>query len=184
MKNFNFVLCIMLAILCSCNQNPDNTESKETKAKVQSTVSETEKAINQLVTDAYAVITFKKGTTPNYVAMKALFTPKATLYNFRDDSLKFYFIDDFIAEFKAGNFAGELKAFDEVELGGETEFFGKIGHRISAYASYFNGAEEIGERGVNSFQVLNVNGKWLINSIIWDIEKGGQAIPERYLDEK
>ena len=79
---------------------------------------------------------------------------------------------------------GEMIAFNEVELGGKTEYFGKIGHRISAYASYFDGAEEIGEKGVNSFQVLKVNGKWLINSIIWDVEKNGQSIPERYLTEK
>ncbi len=43
--------------------------------------------------------------------------------------------------------------------------------------------EEIGERGINSFQVLNVNGKWLISSIIWDIEKSGQPIPKRYITD-
>jgi hypothetical protein len=103
------------------------------------------------------------------------------LVNFREDSLNSYYIDEFIEEFKAGNFADELTAFDEVELGGETEYFGKIGHRISAYATKFNGTNEIGERGVNSFQVLKVNGKWLINSIIWDVEKSGQSIPKRYI---
>ena len=184
MKYFNFLLFLVLIGLSSCKPNSDNSGYKETITENETIVSETEQAINQLVTDAYKVITFKKGTTPDYVAMKSIFTPQATLYNFREDSLTFYFIDDFIEEFKAGNFAGELTAFDEVELGGETEYFGKIGHRISAYSTKFNGSEEIGERGVNSFQVLKVNGKWLINSIIWDIEKNGQPIPKRFLTDK
>jgi len=144
-------------------------------------ISEKEKAINKVVKDAYAVISFKKGTTPDYEAMRALFTSNATLYNFRGDSLKFYYIDEFITGFNASIDSGNLIAFEEVELGGETEFFGNIGHRISAYASYINGAEEIGEKGVNSFQVMKVSGKWLINSLVWDIEKNGQPIPERYI---
>ncbi len=183
MKNFKFLLFLLLAGLYSCNQDPDNSVSKKTTPEKETTISETEQAINQLITDAYKVITFEKGTTPDYVAMKSLFTPKATLINFREDSLSSYYIDEFIEEFKAGNFASELTAFDEKELGGKTEYFGKIGHRISAYATKFNDAEEIGERGVNSFQVLNVNGKWLINSIIWDVEKSGQPIPNRYITD-
>ena len=184
MKKYNLFLCLLLIGLLSCNQNPDNSRSENTKTEKETTISETEQAINQLITDAYKVITFEKGTAPDYAAMKSYFTPKATLINFREDSLNFYYIDEFIEEFKAGNFAGELTAFDEVELGGETEYFGKIGHRISAYSTKFNGSEEIGERGVNSFQVLKVNGKWLINSIIWDIEKNGQPIPKRFLTDK
>ncbi len=184
MKNFTFLLCLFLTGFYSCNQNPDNSGSKETMTKVETTVSEKEKAINQVVKDAYASISFEKGATLDYEALRALFTSDATLYNFRGDSLAFSNIDDFIAGFKAGIDSGEMIAFNEVELGGETEYFGKIGHRISAYASYFDGSEEIGEKGVNSFQVIKVNGKWLINSIIWDVEKNGQSIPKRYLTEK
>lgn len=184
MKYFNLLLLFLfLTGLYSCKQNSDNSEANEAKTKEEVTVSETEQAINQLVKDAYEVISFEKGTTPDYVAMKSIFTPQATLYNFREDSLNFYYIDEFIEEFKAGILAGELTAFDEVELGGETEYFGKIGHRISAYASKFNGAEEVGERGVNCFQVLKLNGKWLINSMIWDVEKSGQPIPKRYITD-
>ncbi len=184
MKNFIFLLCIFLTGFYSCKQNPDNSGAKETMTKMERTVSEKEKAINQVVKDAYAFISFEKGTTLDYEALRAIFTADATLYNFRGDSLAFSNIDDFIAGFKVSIDGGKMIAFNEVELGGKTEYFGKIGHRISAYASYFDGANEIGEKGVNSFQVLKVNGKWLINSIIWDVEKNGQSIPERYLSEK
>jgi len=184
MKKFTFLFCLFLTGFYSCKQNPDSSGAKEAMTKTETTVSEKEKAINQVVKDAYAFISFEKGTTLDYEALRAIFTADATLYNFRGDSLAFSNIDDFIAGFKASIDGGEMIAFNEVELAGKTEYFGKIGHRISAYASYFDGADEIGEKGVNSFQVLEVNGKWLINSIIWDVEKDGQSIPERYLSEK
>ena len=176
------LLCLILTGFFSCKPASENSGSQETTVKAEVPVSEEE--INQVVKDAYAAISFEPGSTPDFKAMKAIFMPEATLYNFRGDSLKFYYIDEFITGFKSGIDDGKMTAFNEVELGGETEFFGNIGHRISAYASYFDGAEEIGEKGVNSFQVLKVNGKWLINSIIWDVEKNGQALPERYLTEE
>lgn len=184
MKYFNLLfVCLFLAGISSCRQNVNNSE---TKAKTEVTISQTEKEINQLITDAYKAISFEKGTTPDYLALKSLFTPKATLYNFTGDSLNFYFIDDFIEEFKAGFVAGELNAstaFEESELGGETEYFGKVGHRVSAYVTKYNGADEAGERGINNFQVIKINGKWLINSIVSDTEKDGQAIPKRYITD-
>ncbi len=69
--------------------------------KMETTVSEKEKAINQVVKDAYAFISFEKGTTLDYEALKAIFTPDDKFYNFRGDSLAFSNIDDFIAGFKA-----------------------------------------------------------------------------------
>ena len=184
MKNFKFLLCLLLAGLYSCNQNPDNSVSKKTTTEKETTISETEQIINQLVKEAYVVISFEKGSTIDLERIKALFTPDATLYNYRSGSLEYVSLVDFITGFKADIDDGKMIAFNEIELGGQTEYFGKIGHRISAYASYFDGSEEVGERGVNSFQVIQVNGKWLINSLIWDIEKEGQPIPKRYLTDK
>lgn len=146
-------------------------------------ISETEQAINQLVLDAYAAISFDAGTTPNYDALREVFTEDAIFQNFRGDTLSTANFDEFLAGYKASVEGGQLTSFNEVELGGVTEYFGKIGHRISAYASYINSADEIGERGVNSFQVIRIDGEWKVNSIVWDIEKEGQPIPSEYAPE-
>jgi hypothetical protein len=61
---------------------------------------------------------FKKGTPPDYAAMKALFTSNSTLYNFQSNSLTFYDIDKFITGFKASINSGNLIAFEEIELRG------------------------------------------------------------------
>lgn len=184
MKNVTLIVDLFLTGFYSCNQNPENSESKQTMTKVETTVSKKENAINQAVKDAYALISFEKGTTLDHEALRAIFTNDATTYNFRGDSLVFSNIDDFISGFKGAINNGEMTAFNEVKLWGKTEYFGNIGHRISAYASYFDGAEKIGEKGVSSLQVVKVDGGWLINSIIWDVKKTGQSIPVTYLTKK
>lgn len=181
-KNILFMLLLLVGIF-SCTPATE-TDSPAMEAEMAAPVSEKEKAINQAVLNAYDAISFEKGTTPDYEALKAIFTPEATFYNFRYDSLTYYGIDDFVTGFKGSIDAGDLLAFDEVELGGKTEYFGKIAHRISAYGSYIDGADEIGQKGVNSFQLLNIDGQWLVNSIIWDIEKEGQVIPDKYLNKE
>ena len=138
-------------------------------------------AIDRAVRNAYAVISFEEGSTPDYDDMASIFTSNATMYNFRYDSLAAFDITLFIESYKDAIDRGAITSFSEVELGGKTEYFGNVAHRMSAYASYFNGSDEIGERGVNSFQLLKVDGEWIINSVIWDVEKEGQPIPPRFL---
>lgn len=179
MKNQILFLFLILSGCFACA--PTDNSSEESVAGSSTTITPEEEAINQVVQDAYSVISFEKGTKPDYAALAAIFTPDATLANFRNDTLESYSISEFIAGYKSAIDGGSMQAFREVELGGKTEYFGKIGHRISAYASYIDDAEEIGEKGVNSFQVMKVNGKWLISSIIWDVEKEGQLIPDKYL---
>ncbi|MEM8486169.1 MAG: hypothetical protein AAF564_11515 [Bacteroidota bacterium] len=174
MKRIAYFLPLLLIILSACTSTDGSTPAIES-------VSEEEMAIDQAVLNAYAVLSFEEGSTPDYDAMASLFTSNATMYNFRYDSLAAFDITLFIQSYKSAIDRGAISSFSEVELGGKTEYFGNVAHRMSAYASYFNGSDEIGERGVNSFQLLKVDGEWIINSVIWDVEKEGQPIPPRYL---
>ena len=142
MKILKFLLFFLFVGLFSCDNTSNNTGPNNTDSEIKEPISDTEKAINQLVKDAYASISFEKGSSPDYELIRSHFTTDATFYNFANDSLEFVFINEFIEGFKAIVDEAEIVAFDEVELGGETEYFGKIGHRISAYASYFDEAEE------------------------------------------
>lgn len=174
---FPFFIFALTFISCT------NTAETPDPQPAADRISETEQAINQLVLDAYAAISFEAGTVPNYDALREVFTEDAIFQNFRGDTLSTANFEEFLAGYRASVEGGQLTSFDEVELGGVTEYFGKIGHRISAYASYINSPDEIGERGVNSFQVIQVDGKWQVNSIVWDIEKDGQPIPSEYAPE-
>lgn len=70
------------------------------------------------------------------------------------------------------------EGFWERELGGRTERFGNVAHRISSYESLV-GAEdaEPAARGVNSFQLIRYGGRWWITSVVWDVEADGRPIP-------
>ena len=183
MKSYTYILFTLLIGAISCTSTAEQEGAIEIPSQAEAAVSEEEIAINQAVLDAYAAISFEEGTAPDYDAIGALFTPTATMHNFRHDSLQSFDITLFIGGLKGAVDAGAMKSFREVELGGETEYFGHIAHRISSYASYFDGSGEIGERGVNSFQLLKIDGQWIINSVIWDVEKEGQSIPDRYIVE-
>ncbi len=176
---YSFISASILVLVFACKKNADlmNATDTPSEAAIQS-VSTEEKAINQKVLDAYALISFEKGNKPNFDAFYDVFTPYATLLNFRNDSIEKFSISDFKVMFEEMVNSGQVESFHEVELSGETEYFGKIGHRISTYATYINTQDSIAERGINSFQLINLDGKWMVNSIIWDIEKPGQPIPD------
>lgn len=175
MKRIAYFLPLLLIILSACTSTDGSTPAIES-------VSEEETAINQAVRNAYAALGFAEGDAPDYDAIRMLFTPNATMYHFRYDTLAAFDLTGFISGYKAAVDGGGIRSFSEVELGGKTEYFGNVAHRISAYGSYFNGSDEMLERGVNSFQLLKIDGEWIINSVIWDIEKEGQPIPDKFLE--
>lgn len=176
MNRIAYLVPVLLLLISSCTATDGPPPAVAT-----ATVSAEEMAIDKAVRNAYAAISFEEGNVPDYDAIAALFTANATMYNFRYDSLAAFDITVFVESYKRAIEGGSITSFQEVELGGKTEYFGNVAHRISAYASYFNGSDQIGERGVNSFQLLKINGEWIINSVTWDIEKDGQPIPGKYL---
>ena len=167
-----FILALFVA---ACTPS---TEQQEESAPAP--ISETEKAINKAVIDVYEVIGVQNGQVPDLDAIRASFTPDAKFMNFRHDTLQNYGIDEFVGGYKNAIESGNLSNFREIEITGYTEYFGKIAHRISTYATFFDEGDVPDERGINSFQLINLDGKWLVNSVIWDIEKEGQAIPGKY----
>jgi hypothetical protein len=179
MKRLCLLLSLGLLALLACTPAPADSAQAESPAPVPAE----EQAVNRVVSAAYNLISFDPGTVPDYELLQSLFLPAATLYNFRGDSLEYLPIDQFLADFRAAIEREEITAFREAELGGETEYFGNVAHRISSYETYSNGDLSVVERGVNSFQLLKIDGRWRINSITWDVEREGQAIPERYLTE-
>lgn len=182
MKRFIYLIPVFALVFSSCTSTPEESGASDLSTAAEAPVSEDEMAINQAVLNAYAAISFEEGAPPDFDAIAALFTPTATMYHFRYDTLAAFDITLFVESFKGAVEGGAMTSFSEVELGGETEYFGHVAHRMSSYASYFDGSEEIGERGVNSFQLLKIDGEWIINSVIWDIEKDGQPIPDRFID--
>jgi hypothetical protein len=73
------------------------------------------------------------------------------------------------------------EGFYESELASRIESFGNIAHVFSTYESRRAPAEKPFARGINSFQLVRDGNTWKIVTILWDAEREGTIIPERYL---
>ena len=72
--------------------------------------------------------------------------------------------------------------FFERSIANRVEVFGNLVHVWSTYESRH--AEHDGQpfaRGINSIQIVSAQGRFWIASILWDEERPGLALPEKYL---
>ena len=146
-------------------------------------LSEIHKVVNKL----YANISFKKNTSPTLAKLKDIFYGKGMLLNNSTGQPKQYTLQEFTSIIEGQVNAGKVLAFEEKEVSSETELFGNIAHCFSTYETGYllTGRDEfINKRGINSIQLIKVNGKWLILSIIWNEENEELKLPEKYLKGK
>jgi hypothetical protein len=130
-------------------------------------------AIDRTIHDVYEVISGPPGHKRDFDRMRSLFAPGATLKAIGSKGLRGGSLEDYItrnAEIL------EKEGFTERELGRRVELWGGLATAWSAYdGRTANGSFH--ERGINSFQLVNVDGKWLVASILWQEETPGNALP-------
>jgi hypothetical protein len=76
----------------------------------------------------------------------------------------------------------KAQGFFEHSIANRVEEFGNLVQVWSTYESRH--AEDDGQpftRGINSIQIVHAQGRFWIASIIWDDERSGQTLPEKYL---
>ena len=59
--------------------------------------------------------------------------------------------------------------------------FGNVAHVFSTYESRRAVGEKPFARGINSFQLVKDGKGWKVMTILWDAEREGNRIPEKYL---
>jgi hypothetical protein len=130
--------------------------------------------IDRAVRAVYDVISGPAGQKRDFEKMRSLFTRDAPLMNAvgfkagRHDT-----IDDYI---KRSGPLLEKDGFHEHELGRRVEIYGNL---ATAWSSY-DGRTDDGsfhERGINSFQLVKIDGKWLVASILWEEETPANPLP-------
>lgn len=178
MKNLIIALACITA-LASCKMTVKKTIG-DTVVTASYRVPD-DSAITKAVHDAYYAISFKEGEKPRYDSIKYYFIPQAQFINFRTDTAQVLGLMPFVSLYKGFIESSKVKLFDEKELFGRNEQFGKIAHRISTYVTYLNTKDKPEERGVNSFQLIKTKDGWKVSSIIWDVEKPTLKVPDYYL---
>ncbi|MFL6751722.1 MAG: hypothetical protein ACJ8FL_00610 [Sphingomicrobium sp.] len=130
-------------------------------------------AIDQTIHGVYDVISGPPGQKRDFDRMRSMFAPGATLKAIGVKGLRGGSLEDYISRNAA---ILEKEGFTERELGRRVEVWGGLATAWSAYdGRTANGSFH--ERGINSFQLVKVDGKWLVASILWQEETPANPLP-------
>jgi len=131
-------------------------------------------AIRTTVTGVYEVISGPPGQKRDFDRMRGMFAPGATMRAIGPKGVRGGTVEDYIARNSA---ILEKEGFTERELGQRVEQWGNLATVWSAYdGRTANGSFH--ERGINSFQLVKVDGKWLVASILWQEEAPAFPLPK------
>jgi hypothetical protein len=131
------------------------------------------RAINDTIHSVYDVISGPPGQKRDFDRMRSLFAPGATMKAIGPRGLRGGTVEDYIARNSA---ILEREGFTERELGRRIQLSGALATAWSAYdGRTANGSFH--ERGINSFQLVKVDGKWLVASIVWQEETPENPLP-------
>jgi hypothetical protein len=130
--------------------------------------------IDAAIRGVYEVISGPPGQKRDFDRMRSLFAPNATMKAIGPKGLRGGTVEDYISRNAA---ILEKEGFTERELGRRVEVWGGLATTWSAYdGRTANGSFH--ERGINSFQLVKVDGKWLVASVLWQEETPGNPLPK------
>ena len=134
--------------------------------------------IDQAIRGVYKVISGPVGQKRDFERMRSLFAPGATMKAIGPTGLHGGTVEDYISRNKD---ILEKMGFTERELGRRVEIWGGLATAWSAY----DGRTADGsfhERGINSFQLVKIDGKWLVASILWQEETPQNPLPRDLIE--
>jgi hypothetical protein len=132
-----------------------------------------------VVRTLYGALSFSNPIQVDAGRIRELFAPSAQIVSTgRPDgtpAIRSFNIESFL-EFAA---PGSLVARDEKELWSRVERFGNVAHVLSAYElTLTTNTDKLIRRGANSVQLYYDGSRWLIASLIWDVERPGNPLPD------
>jgi hypothetical protein len=129
--------------------------------------------IDAAIRGVYEVISGPPGQKRDFDRMRSLFAPGATMKAIGPKGLHGGSVEDYIARDKD---ILERDGFTERELGRRLEVWGGLATAWSSYdGRTANGSFH--ERGINNFELVKIDGKWLIASIVWQEETPDNPLP-------
>ncbi len=138
-------------------------------------------SIDSLTKAVYEVISGPAGPR-NWDRFRSLFADGARLIAIRisngHPTPLVMTVDEYVTRSSANM---QTNAFYEAEAARRTETFGNIAHVFSTYESRRAPGDKPFARGINSFQLVKDGDAWKVMTILWDSEREGSAIPEKYL---
>jgi hypothetical protein len=129
--------------------------------------------IDRAVRGVYEVISGPPGQKRDFDRMRSLFAPGATMKAIGPKGLRGGTVEDYISRNAE---ILEKDGFTERELGRKVELWGGLATVWSAYDGR-TASGSFHERGINSFQLVKIDGKWLVASILWQEATPDNPLP-------
>ena len=156
---------ICLALAMSIPAVPASAATRATQADTA--------AIDRTVQAVYEVISGPPGQKRDFDRMRSLFAPGATMKAIGPKGLHGGSVEDYIARDKD---ILEREGFTERELGRRLHVWDGLATAWSSYdGRTANGSFH--ERGINSFELVKIDGKWMIASMLWQEETPDNPLP-------
>lgn len=119
---------------------------------------------------------------PNLDALRELFFGEGHLVDHSFAQTMEFTLSSFVQALMKQIDAGNATFFVQQEIADRTQVFGTMAHRMSVYEySNTKDAAVKWKKGISLIQFIQLEGKWLISSIIWRDESKDFSIPEEFL---
>ncbi len=139
--------------------------------------------IDSIIKQMYTTISGPAGAERDWDRMRSFYYPGAHLVRTGtdDDGVPCALVMDVEAYIENVTPIFKKMDFYEVEIARRTESFGNIAHVFSSYEarSAPRDTEPI-KCGINSIQLYNDGSRWWIINMLWDNEREGNPLPEKY----
>jgi len=140
--------------------------------------------VNHLLASLYDVISGPAGKPRDWDRFRSLFLPEGRLGVIRRDASDHkgdvvLLTPDMYVQRDDPYF--KTHAFFERSIANRVEEFSNLVHVWSTYESRHAESDKPFARGVNSLQIVHAQGRFWIASILWDEERPGVTLPEKYL---
>jgi len=134
-----------------------------------------------LVEHLYDLVSFPAHELPDWEEVRATFIPEAViiLRTSREGSTTFSvdgFIDDWLLFIKRDNV--KERGFTETIVNMKTFEYGDIANVLVLYTSDFPDDAVPPRAGVDSFDLIRIDGRWLIASVLNEIPTADRPIPD------
>ncbi|WP_276374593.1 hypothetical protein [Chryseolinea sp. H1M3-3] len=167
MTNQKLMLTLSLLALCCTTHAQQNTDLKK---------------IDSVVQHLYKGLSFDDGEWKDAAKIETFFAADSRLIANFGTAPQIWTVAQYIEGVRNNIAKQGVKAVDEKEIFSETDIFGKVAQRLSTYEIRFSFKDkEATRKGINLIQLIYVDGKWKVNSIIWDRESDQLKIPSRYM---
>ena len=183
------VFSLLLALLLLAPTAPASAQAGVGQTEIGAVVADDTATPESIVRATYESIARAPGDPYDWTRFRALFLPEAIMIPNTEQTGGVFRVmspEDFIAWAESNTAVGgpSDRGFSEYEVSHRVERYGDIAQVFSTYAKRWGDDDAFIGRGINSFLLVNREGRWWISAIAWDEENGAGPIPERYGGER